>query len=561
VSPQIVLYAAKALKKWDELQSYLINREKNAVAEELERLEIFAHKNPGTPSFETALRAEIDDDARSKMHSLLLTFRAYFSRQVDRQMARKHIELDPDFDCASLAFALRGLALLDDGVRATTFFQTCVKAVVEGQNPDGCWPEGITVSYHETGDVGPVRQPSVEIALALAENVFHRSSLFRCEPHDVELLTLAIPALKRQLRFLAASFQELGAGYAGWADDRLRAPGEVRMQVNAMAASLINNIRLAEIAFERAKILDRYKPEWPSTEPWRGDHRPEDDWAKVFDPDEITKPCEFLRDQIIRPIAEQMRAGHFFLRPPKNGVSFILYGPPGSGKTFVVSKFAAALGWPLIQLNPGHFIEKGLESIEAVAGEIFANLRNLDHAVVFFDECDELFRDRSKTEEGARNILSFATASMLPKLQKLHDAQKVLFVLGTNYVRNIDLAIRRPGRFDAILLFDRPDRAARLAIGKSIFARKRNLAPDKLPRRDVAKAEEIADASAGWMIEQVMSRTKSHLQGTDYPAPSVSDYSDWCTMDGRDEIVAAGIDPAGATYKAILDRWKPFIKL
>src|SRR5262249_17538576 len=149
-------------------------------------------------------------------------------------------------------------------------------------------------AYHESGNVGPVRQPSVEIAHALADCTFRRSALFRCEEHEVELLNLALPALKQQLRYLAASFQELEGRYTGWADDRLRAPGEVRMLVNATAARLINTIRLAEVARERATILSRYKPEWPATEPWREGKRPEDLWAKVFDPDEILKPCERL---------------------------------------------------------------------------------------------------------------------------------------------------------------------------------------------------------------------------------------------------------------------------
>jgi SpoVK/Ycf46/Vps4 family AAA+-type ATPase len=248
------------------------------------------------------------------------------------------------------------------------------------------------------------------------------------------------------------------------------------------AARLIDTIRLAEIACERATILERYKPDWPPVQPRRGTQPPEKSWAKVFEPDEIIKPCERLLTKIIRPISDQMRAGHFFLRPQKNGVSFILYGPPGSGKTFVVSRFAAALGWPLINLNPGYFIKKGLELIEAIAGEIFADLMKLDHAVVFFDECDELFRDRGETE-GGRNILSFATASMLPKLQKLHDNRKALFILGTNLVHNIDLAIRRPGRFDDILLFDRPDQAARLKIAKQTFADEKNVTVAKLNHR------------------------------------------------------------------------------
>jgi SpoVK/Ycf46/Vps4 family AAA+-type ATPase len=183
----------------------------------------------------------------------------------------------------------------------------------------------------------------------------------------------------------------------------------------------------------------------------------------------------------------------------------------------------------------------------------------LDHAVVFLDECDELFRDRADAEPGVRNILSFATASMLPKLQRLHDARKVIFVLGTNFVQNIDLAIRRPGRFDAILLFDRPDHRARDAVAANTIAKRRGTPVADLDAADKTEVQQIANSSAGWMIEQVISRATSYLDGKTHSPPATADYEDWCTGDGEHEISAAGVE---ATLKdRILARWKPFIKL
>ncbi len=559
ISSQILLYAATGLVELMRLREILVEREDGLVDRDAKELARFRLENSlPTTSFRESIAESIEPSAWDDMKSLVGLFRAYFAREVDRQMARKHLDNDPEFDCASLAFALNGLALLNDRARATSYFRSCVETVVAGQNPDGCWPAGMTVAYHETSEVGPVRQPSVEIALALASCVFHRAELFRCNDYEVALLKLALPALLKQIRFLAATYQELNDRYFGWADDRIRAPGEVRMHANAVAATLINRIRLANIACERAEILSRFRAEWPARDPGKEAAQPEEIWAAVLEPDDVNRPCDKLLQKMIRPIAEQMRAGHFFLRPKKDGVSFILYGPPGSGKTFVVSKFAAALGWPLVSLNPGYFIKDGLESIEAVAGDIFANLMRLDHAVVFFDECDELFRDRLMTEGGARNILSFATASMLPKLQKLHDEGKVLFILGTNFVRNIDPAIRRQGRFDEVLLFDRPDHAARLRIAVRAIAKLRGMAAGELGEDDRDRAARIATDTAGWMIKHIQDRTETELAGKSYPAPSISDYEDWCTKEGRAEIEAAGVPP-GDRDKT-LDRWREFCR-
>jgi hypothetical protein len=441
-------------------------------------------------------------------------------------------------------------------------FLKCVEAIAEGQKPDGCWPEGITVSGFETGR--PVPQPSVEIALQLAQCVSRRSELFHCHDYEVQLLNATLPALSKQLRYLAATFREFEVDhqrYCGWADDRLRTTGEVRLQINVWAAHLVNAIRLAEIALARAEILGRYRPEWPATEPWRGGARPEGLWGEVTEPDQDTKPCKEVLDRFISPIAGQMRRGHFFLRPAKDGVSFILYGPPGSGKTFVVSRFASALGWPLVSLNPGHFIQKGLESIEAVAGGLFADLRKLDHVVVFFDECDELFRDRTLSgHAGERTILSFATASMLPKLQDLHDARRPIFILGTNYLRNIDRAIRREGRFDTILLFDRPDRTAReLVAGIAIREKHHLTAAEALSGPDQELARGIADHTAGWMIKQIRTYTERCIEVGRLldEQVSIADYADWCATDGELELRAAGLETTA--IQAVLERWTPLL--
>jgi hypothetical protein len=563
-SPQIILYAARAVHEWEELCKRLVSAETNLAPDERRKVEDYlTGKKLTPPAFEKVFRDSAAKFGANIAH-LRRAFRAYFTRQVDRQMARAHVERDPDYDPAALAFALNGLALLDDKARESRFFRTGVAQVDKGQNPDGCWPEGVTVAYQ--GRLGRVRQPSVEIALQLAEAVFRPSMLFRCAGWEVALLDAALPPLERQLRYLAASFQELERGgrkYCGWPDDRLRGPGDVRVQINALAARLVNIMRLGRVARGRAATLAKYKHRWPAApEPWRGGKQPEAIWGGVTEPDEDTTPCQHLLTKVIAPVADQMRRGYYFLRPDKDGVSFILYGPPGSGKTFLLDKFADALGWPLISLSPGDFIKKGLELIESTATEIFSDLRNLDHAVVLFDECDELFRQRpdprQETEQGARNILSFATASMLPKLQQLHDARKVIFVLGTNYVRNLDRAVRREGRFDLILLFDRPDPPARKAHAQSVL---KSAKVDPAWKTGEAEdlAEQIAELSGGWMTKQIRAFAEECAPPRKVGAKEqkLADYWDWCYTDGGEEIAAADLDDALKTK--VLARWKEFI--
>jgi len=236
-----------------------------------------------------------------------------------------------------------------------------------------------------------------------------------------------------------------------------------------------------------------------------------------------------LTERVVKSLLDEDRRGKRFCMPHPSATSFVIYGPPGSGKTYFVGQLAEALGWPLVSLNPGHFIEDGLELIEAKSAEIFRSLNNLFHAVVFFDECDELFRDRDDGVAGSRNILSFVTACMLPKLQQLHDQHQILFVLGTNYLSRIDAAIRRPGRFDDLLLFDRPDEKAReLHITKVLTRRKIKAEPSLVKK--------LSDKSCGGMVQEIISIAEQYPSDS---VPSIEDYVDWCQRSGEAELDAS----------------------
>jgi SpoVK/Ycf46/Vps4 family AAA+-type ATPase len=102
----------------------------------------------------------------------------------------------------------------------------------------------------------------------------------------------------------------------------------------------------------------------------------------------------------------------------------------------------------LVELDPSHFLRRGLENIYSQADEIFEDLLDLSETVVFFDEMDALTQSR---EGGIDVTRQFLTTSMLPKLSRLHDESRVLFFMATNHLRNFDDAIKRPGRFDLLI--------------------------------------------------------------------------------------------------------------
>jgi hypothetical protein len=139
----------------------------------------------------------------------------------------------------------------------------------------------------------------------------------------------------------------------------------------------------------------------------------------------------------------------------KKPVSALLFGPPGTSKTEVTKSLARDLEWPFIEITPSNFVKGSLEQVYLQADEIFEDLMDLSGVLVFFDEMDALVQTRNG---GAHlDVFSqFLTTTMLPKLTRLHDGARVIFIMATNYQDRFDAAIKRSGRFDLLLCMGPP---------------------------------------------------------------------------------------------------------
>ena len=133
--------------------------------------------------------------------------------------------------------------------------------------------------------------------------------------------------------------------------------------------------------------------------------------------------------------------------------SAILFGPPGTSKTTLVRSLADVIGWKYVELHASHFVSEGLTQVQKTADNLFKRLSELDHAVVLFDEIDELVRERDMEKDAFGRFL---TTSMLPKLAELWDARKLLYFVATNHINYFDSAIIRSHRFDALILVSPP---------------------------------------------------------------------------------------------------------
>jgi SpoVK/Ycf46/Vps4 family AAA+-type ATPase len=142
-------------------------------------------------------------------------------------------------------------------------------------------------------------------------------------------------------------------------------------------------------------------------------------------------------------------------------MSAILFGPPGTSKTTIASRIASYLGWPLLTVDPSHLVRKGMDFIQAEANQIFDMLAATESVVVLFDEFDEMVRDRSSSSSEV--VSRFLTTAMLPKLSKIHERRRIVFILATNQIDQFDLAISRLGRFDRMFQIMPPTVDAKLS--------------------------------------------------------------------------------------------------
>ncbi|KAI8970960.1 P-loop containing nucleoside triphosphate hydrolase protein [Pilobolus umbonatus] len=142
----------------------------------------------------------------------------------------------------------------------------------------------------------------------------------------------------------------------------------------------------------------------------------------------------------------------------------LLYGPPGVGKTFLVSSVAQKCGAKLFVVQGSDLFGPYIGESEEKLRKIFTEARNHGHpAILFIDEIDALTprRDNSQSHENRM------VAQLLTLMDGVESRGKLVIVGATNRPNSIDPALRRPGRFDREISLDAPDVQDRLSLLKT----------------------------------------------------------------------------------------------
>jgi transitional endoplasmic reticulum ATPase len=164
-----------------------------------------------------------------------------------------------------------------------------------------------------------------------------------------------------------------------------------------------------------------------------------------------------VREMVELPLKHPELFDRLGIDPPK-GV--LLHGPPGCGKTLLARAVAH-------ETNARFFSISGPEILDKFYGESERRLRKLfDQAseegpsIIFIDEIDSIAGKR----EGQADVSAKLVSQLLACMDGLSNRSKVIVMAATNRPDVIDMALRRPGRFDREIEIVAPDRKGRKEI-------------------------------------------------------------------------------------------------
>lgn len=138
--------------------------------------------------------------------------------------------------------------------------------------------------------------------------------------------------------------------------------------------------------------------------------------------------------------------------PYGRGLTVLLFGAPGTGKSMMAQVLAHELNLELYRVDISKVVDKYVGETEKSLSMIFREAKKCN-VVLFFDECDTIFAKRS--DDGGSNQASANNKTAL-LLQEM-EAYDGVCVLATNYKHNIDPAFFRRMKYIVEFQFPNPD--------------------------------------------------------------------------------------------------------
>lgn len=153
-----------------------------------------------------------------------------------------------------------------------------------------------------------------------------------------------------------------------------------------------------------------------------------------------------IREMIELPLTRPELYENYGLRPPRG---ILLYGPSGTGKTLIVKSIAQSMNVQLRVINGADIMSKYFGETESKLSAEFRAAEENGPSILFIDEIDTLCPKRSsEVGDTEKRVVACMLTLMDGVGQAADDGKQVIVIGATNLPDNLDVALRRPGRFD-----------------------------------------------------------------------------------------------------------------
>ncbi|SCU85174.1 LAFA_0D14268g1_1 [Lachancea sp. 'fantastica'] len=148
-----------------------------------------------------------------------------------------------------------------------------------------------------------------------------------------------------------------------------------------------------------------------------------------------------IKDGIIHDVHEFLQNGKWYLDrgiPYRRG--YLLYGPPGSGKTSFIQALAGELDYNICIMN--------LSEANLTDDRLNHLMNNIpERSILLLEDIDAAFNKRTQSgEQGYQSGVTFS--GLLNALDGVASSEETITFMTTNHPEKLDPAIMRPGRID-----------------------------------------------------------------------------------------------------------------
>ena len=174
----------------------------------------------------------------------------------------------------------------------------------------------------------------------------------------------------------------------------------------------------------------------------------------------LVETKEQLREGIELPLKHPEAFERLGIRQARG---FLLFGPPGNGKTLLAKAVAREAEANFIATKSSDLLSKWVGESEKQVSKLFKRARQVSPTVIFIDEIDALAPSRGGGM-GDSGVTERVVNTLLAEMDGLEELQGVVVIGATNRPTLLDPALLRPGRFDEIVYVPVPDAEGRRRI-------------------------------------------------------------------------------------------------